>query len=311
MIGGTPADAVQARRRAEGRLSDGASRTAGCPSDAQLIATSDFPMSSATRGGGERACCADDRPTAGSSAGRGRTWQAFGGSTRRARCSAWRVRTIFSVSGLRRPCRMASWAWPPLTTIRQPAAWKMAARPNQEIRPRGDDTQTRVETGHQPGRVCAPEQPSPIAARLKGAAKPVWSGLSPTQRCGRGRKRLLLALARASRSYFPGRGRSSTTRALTDLWTWTSVANARLDRPGAATPRRGGSSGRHLRPDRRHHADLFCARDHPRVGTEGHVIYNAQDPGGAPGLTRIAVEAPLGIRTPRTSPGGDARARAG
>ena len=110
--------------------------TAGLPVDPQLIRQGDFHVQRAYAEG--RALLSlPDRPTA---IFAGSDLQAFG-LYEAARVLGLRVPDDLSVIGFD-DLPMARWAWPPLTTIRQPLT-EMAATATRIVL--GDDTQTRVE----------------------------------------------------------------------------------------------------------------------------------------------------------------------
>jgi LacI family transcriptional regulator len=133
MIGGPP-KVLCSRAREDGYRT--ALTTAGLPVDPQLIRHGDFHVERAYQEG--RALLSlPDRPTA---IFAGSDLQAFG-LYEAARVLGLRVPDDLSVIGFD-DLPMARWAWPPLTTIRQPLT-EMAATATRIVL--GDDTQTRVE----------------------------------------------------------------------------------------------------------------------------------------------------------------------
>ena len=133
MIAG-PAKMLCSRAREDGYRT--ALETAGVPVDAQLIRHGDFHVDRAYEEG--RALLSlPDPPTA---IFAGSDLQAFG-LYEAARVLGLRVPDDLSVIGFD-DLPMARWAWPPLTTIRQPLT-EMAATATRIVL--GDDTQTRVE----------------------------------------------------------------------------------------------------------------------------------------------------------------------
>ena len=132
MIGGPPHVLAVARARtATGRRS----RRPACRS-IRAHPPRRLPRRARLRGGA-RAARAADRPTA---IFAGSDLQAFG-LYEAARVLGLRVPDDLSVIGFD-DLPMARWAWPPLTTIRQPLT-EMAATATRIVL--GDDTQTRVE----------------------------------------------------------------------------------------------------------------------------------------------------------------------
>jgi LacI family transcriptional regulator/LacI family xylobiose transport system transcriptional regulator len=133
MIAG-PAKMLCSRAREDGYRT--ALETAGVPVDAHLIRHGDFHVARAYEEG--RALLSlPDPPTA---IFAGSDLQAFG-LYEAARVLGLRVPDDLSVIGFD-DLPMARWAWPPLTTIRQPLT-EMAATATRIVL--GDDTQMRVE----------------------------------------------------------------------------------------------------------------------------------------------------------------------
>jgi LacI family transcriptional regulator, xylobiose transport system transcriptional regulator len=133
MIAGPP-KMLCSRARVDGYRT--ALETAGIPVDPQLVRHGDFHVDRAYEEG--RALLSlRDRPSA---IFAGSDLQAFG-LYEAARVLGLRVPDDLSVIGFD-DLPMARWAWPPLTTIRQPLT-EMAATATRMVL--GDDTQTRVE----------------------------------------------------------------------------------------------------------------------------------------------------------------------
>jgi DNA-binding LacI/PurR family transcriptional regulator len=133
MIGGPP-KMLCSRAREDGYRT--ALATAGLPVDPALIRHGDFHVERAYEEG-HALLSLSDRPTA---IFAGSDLQAFG-LYEAARVLGLRVPDDLSVIGFD-DLPMARWAWPPLTTIRQPLT-EMAATATRIVL--GDDTQTRVE----------------------------------------------------------------------------------------------------------------------------------------------------------------------
>ena len=112
------------------------SRRPACPSTRSSSATATSTSTAPTRRGARCSRC----PTAPTAIFAGSDLQAFG-LYEAARVLGLRVPDDLSVIGFD-DLPMARWAWPPLTTIRQPLT-EMAATATRIVL--GDDTQTRVE----------------------------------------------------------------------------------------------------------------------------------------------------------------------
>ena len=140
--------------------------TAGVPVDPQLIRHGDFHVERAYEEG--RALLSlPDRPTA---IFAGSDLQAFG-LYEAARVLGLRVPDDLSVIGFD-DLPMARWAWPPLTTIRQPLT-EMAATATRIVL--GDDTQTRVELATS----LVVRQSTAALRRVSAPANPVVPGFFP------------------------------------------------------------------------------------------------------------------------------------
>ena len=182
MIGGPP-QMLCSRAREDGYRT--ALETAGLPVDPQLIRHGDFHVERAYEEG--RALLSlPDRPTA---IFAGSDLQAFG-LYEAARVLGLRVPDDLSVIGFD-DLPMARWAWPPLTTIRQPLT-EMAATATRIVL--GDDTQTRVELATS----LVVRQSTVALASRERPGQPGRPGLLPRPQRVPGRRRTTTWPARAS-----------------------------------------------------------------------------------------------------------------
>ena len=207
-------------------LDDGRPARSTRSSSATATSTSSAP----TRRGA-RCCSLPDRPTA---IFAGSDLQAFG-LYEAARVLGLRVPDDLSVIGFD-DLPMARWAWPPLTTIRQPLT-EMAATATRIVL--GDDTQTRVELATS----LVVRQSTVALGDVSAPANPVVPGFFPDPSVCRVGDDYYLACS--SFEYFPGvpdppqhrphdAGRSWPTRWIAPS---SSRSPARARRP-ASTPRR-------------------------------------------------------------------------
>ena len=175
---------------------------------------------------------------------------------------------------------MARWAWPPLTTIRQPLT-EMAATATRIVL--GDDTQTRVELA-----TSLVVRQSTVALRdVSAPANPVVPGFFPDPSVCRVGDDYYLACS--SFEYFPG----VPIHHSADLVTWTLVANA-LDRPEQLPLAGARSSGGIYAPTLRHHDGLFWLVT-TNVVDRGPRHLHRRRTRAARGRTRSPSTAPSGI----------------